>query len=132
MDVLRPTLSPQQVLIFTKHLGRLSRFNDVHYCFIYFGILRWPVTGATNHLSGNNSPDSLLRSPGLTAWRRAAHTSARSDYRFPQDDSGLPTCFTSSTYVHCSRSIQYNRTASRRATITLATARLPLRTHNRL
>jgi hypothetical protein len=70
-------------------------------------------------------------SPTL-AGRRAAHSSVRSNYRFPQDDPGLPACRTSSAYVHSLRSIQYNLTANRRATITLATARLPLRTHNRL
>ena len=88
---------------------------------------RWFHQPSIRHLLPRFSSSVSLTPAG----RRAAHSSARFGYRFPQDDPGLPACRTSSAYVHSLRSIQYNLIANRRATITLATARLPLRTHSR-
>ena len=128
LDVWRPTLSPQKGFVSAKHFGGSLYFFEM---VPYFGTLRWSLSGSTNHLSGTGSQILFFGLPTLSG-RRAAHSSVRSGYRFPQDDPGLPACRTSSAYVHSWRSIQYNLTANRRATITLATARLPLRTHKRL
>src|SRR5271165_6463463 len=127
LDVLRPTLSPQQVFFSAKHSGGSLLCNS---SLLWNPAVdpRWFHQPSIRQLL----PGSLLRSPLRLTGRRAAHSSVRSGYRLPQDDPGLPACPTSSAYVHSLRSIQYNLTANRRATITLATARLPLRTHSRL
>src|SRR5208283_5229194 len=127
LDVLRPTLSPQQVFFSAKHSGGSLLCNS---SLLWNPAVdpRWFHQPSIRQLL----PGSLLRSPLRLTGRRAAHSSVRFGYRFPQDDPGLPACRTSSAYVHSLRSIQYNLIANRRATITLATARLPLRTHKRL
>jgi hypothetical protein len=106
---------PQRCCFCTKHFRARC-----------FGIIRWkrlvPPT-----LDSATAPKLLFFELRCCQGRRAAHTSERLSYCLPRNDSGSPAGRTNSAYVHCWRSIQYNLTANRRATITSAVARLPLR-----
>ena len=84
LNAWRPTSSPQKVFFFyAKHCG------GSYFRFLPTGILRSSIFWFHDVYPATAPRFSTLVSPRLTG-RRAAHSSARSSYRFPQDDPGLP------------------------------------------